>query len=70
VGVAAAKNQKIQSNVINMAQINLKLIEAEKTEKTDSDTVRHDLGLPAETTTTVPATPTTAPPAVLNSPQG
>ncbi len=70
VGVAAAKNQSIKSNVINMAQINLKLIEAEKTEKVDSDAVRHDLGLPAETTTTRPTTATTLPPAVLNSPKG
>jgi hypothetical protein len=69
VGTAAAKNQNVKSNVIAMAQINLKLIEAEKTEKVDSDRVRHDLGLPAETTTTAPAA-TTVPPSVLNPPQG
>jgi hypothetical protein len=69
VGTAAAKNQNIKSNVIAMAQINLKLIEAEKTEKVDSDALRHELGLPAETTTTVPAA-TTVPPAVLNPPKG
>jgi len=67
VSLAAAKNQNIKSNVINMAQINLKLIEAEKTEKTDSDALRHDLGLPAETTTT---TATTKPSGVLNPAKG
>jgi cytochrome c556 len=67
VSVAAAKNQQVEANVLHMAQINLKLIEAEKSEKADSNALRHELGLPPEATTT---TTTTTAPAVLNSPKG
>jgi hypothetical protein len=63
-GKAAAKNQNVKANVIAMARINLKLLEAEKTETKTSNALRHVLGLPPETTTTT--TSTTAP--VLKSP--
>jgi hypothetical protein len=52
VSVAAAKPQTVQANVLAMAQQNLKLMEEEKVEFTDANALRHDLGIPAVTTTT------------------
>jgi len=57
VGLAAAKNQSVEANVSKMAQLNLKLIEEEKVEKTAINTLRNDLGLPPEPTTTRPPPP-------------
>jgi hypothetical protein len=68
VSKAAAKPQSVEKNVVKMADINLKLIEEEKTEKTDSDKLRHDLGLPPEATTTTTTATTT--PNVLGTPEG
>jgi hypothetical protein len=57
VSVAAAKPQTVQANVLAMAQENLKLMEEEKTEFVDANALRHDLGIPAVTTTTTASTP-------------
>jgi hypothetical protein len=57
VSVAAAKPQTVQANVLAMAQENLKLMEEEKVEFIDANALRHDLGIPAVTTTTTASTP-------------
>jgi hypothetical protein len=57
VSLAAAKPQTVQANVLAMAQQNLKLMEEEKVEFTDANALRHDLGIPAVTTTTTASTP-------------
>jgi len=57
VSVAAAKPQTVQANVLAMAQQNLKLMEEEKVEFTDANALRHDLGIPAVTTTTTASSP-------------
>jgi len=49
---AAAKPQTVQANVVAMANLNLKLMEEEKTEQTVSNALRQALGLPPPTTTT------------------
>jgi hypothetical protein len=82
VGKAAQKPQTVEANVVAMAQLNLKLMEEEKTEQTVSNALRRALGLPPPTTTTttvpsttapVPLTPTpstTKPATVTSSPAG
>jgi hypothetical protein len=57
--------EKSQTNLVDvraMGEANLKLVEEEKSEKTASDALRHDLGLPPVPTTTVP------PPATIGLP--
>jgi hypothetical protein len=62
VSVAAAKNQNVEANVTDMAELNLKLLDEEKTEKTAVNALRHALGLPSEPTTTTTAPPATTTP--------
>ncbi len=62
VSRAAAKPQTVEANVVAMANLNLKLMEEEKTEQTISNGLRRDLGLPpATTTTTAPSSVTPTP---------
>lgn len=70
VSKAAAKNQTVLANVKAMAQLNLKLIEEEKTEKTLATTLRDDLGLPPETTTSTTTPPATVPPTTSTTAHG
>jgi hypothetical protein len=58
---AAAKNQNVEKNVLAYGQANLKLMEAETTEKKASNALRKALGLPPEATTTTTAPSTTIP---------
>jgi hypothetical protein len=59
VSKAAAKPQTVEANVEAMAQLNLKLLDTEKTERPAANKLRHDIGLGDEPTTTQPPAPST-----------
>jgi hypothetical protein len=65
---AEAKNQKVEKNVLAEAQLTLKMMEDEKTERVASDALRKELGLPPVPVTTT--TTSTQPPGISSSPQG